>query len=175
MRRSRSRWCVLHMPTTRYPFPYTTPCAPQVCDDCLKTGAQTHTSTMGSFPHNHLLVSLCSQITPKSAPGIELLPTHRCSQACYNAQMSSQAGVHAQAHSPHHTSGLVLGAYRVPNIFRWLSSKKVETVRALLAGASQVPPRPYMPTDCMHACLVRRGSGDAVRSTLSRAPARSRP
>ena len=38
-----------------------------VCDDCLKTGVQTPTSTNVSFTHNCVCTSLCSQITPKSA------------------------------------------------------------------------------------------------------------
>jgi len=56
------------------PAPTPPPLATQVCDDCLKTGAQAHpypptrVQTPSSFTYNHLLVSLCSQITPKSAP-----------------------------------------------------------------------------------------------------------
>ena len=53
---------------------HTCPLSSQVCDDCLKTGAQVHphlptqVQTPSVSIYNRLLVSLCSQITPKSAP-----------------------------------------------------------------------------------------------------------
>ena len=52
---------------------------------------------------------------------------------------------------------------------RWLSSKKVETVRALLAGAHAAFPVPSDAMLSVCACPVRRGSGYAVRATPSHA------
>ena len=71
--------CSTHTTDTRPcppPTHHPSPLAMQVCDDCLKTGAQarphppTQAQTPSSLTHDRLLVSPCSQITPKSAQAL---------------------------------------------------------------------------------------------------------
>lgn len=152
-RRSRSRWCALHAPTTRFPPLLHRPVwltglrrLPQ--DRCVNSRPTINTSTMVLLTHNDLLVFPCSQITPRSA------------QALIHHRQDAHTHACALTHRCRH---------KLASMPRWLSSKKVETVRALLAGAFQVPQRSRTPADCLCACLVRRGSGDAVRPTQPRA------
>lgn len=102
-------------PRTHDAFP-SFPTPPRVCHRSATTASRpvrtphpsTHTSTMGSFTHNHLLVSPCSQITPRSA---QALIHHR-----HDAHTHTRAPVHRCRH-------------KLASMPRWLSSKKVETVR----------------------------------------------
>lgn len=101
---------------------------------------------------------------------------HRLTRLCADECLKTDAPEKCAApigscvgHTPHHfLCSTDRCRHKLASMPRWLSSKKVETVRALLAGASQAPPPlPKHSSPCPFA--VRRGSGYAVRATPSHA------
>lgn len=126
-------------------------------DRCATPFPPTHTSTNTGFIHSQSLACVVVFADHPEKCARFLFPRTvlcACSDRlhCYDACAHSRAPTHRCRH-------------KLASMPRWLSSKKVETVRALLAGVhAAFSPAPTDALLIACACPVRRGPGHAVRA-----------